>query len=90
MTPKQKRVPPASKQTSDHYGLTAVILGILALIGSLFPLIAYDIIGWVAGAAVIFGIAGFTSQGIKKTMALTGLVTGALAATVVIDKIFDY
>jgi len=63
--------PVAEKQGTIGFGVTALVLGIVALLFCWFPFVG----GGIGILAVIFGIIGCFNPG--KGMAIGGLVTGA-------------
>ena len=70
--------PPAAPKRGNGFGLTALILGILALIGSFIPFLNYAT-GFLALVGIVFGIIGLVLKGRPKVVAGVGLGLSVLA-----------
>jgi hypothetical protein len=67
------------RQTTNSMGTAAMVIGIIALVLSLIPVIGF--ISWVlAPLAIIFGIIGLNNKnGAPKGGAIAGVATGGVA-----------
>jgi hypothetical protein len=70
--------PIAEAKRSNPIGLTALIVGGIALVASLIPLVNY-FSGLIALAGLILGIVAWTLKGRKKTVAVLGTVVSLIA-----------
>jgi Mg2+ and Co2+ transporter CorA len=68
---------------SNPMGTAAMVLGIIALILSIIPIIGF--ISWIlAPLAIIFGIIGLNKAGAGRGSAIAGLATGGVALLICI------
>jgi hypothetical protein len=72
---------PEQRKTFNGVGLAALIVGVLAFIGSFIPLINYGS-GFVAVVGIVLGIIGLVLKNRPKGMALAGLITSVVALIV--------
>lgn len=66
---------PAPIKQGNGFGITALILGIIAIIFSFIPLVGM-VSFFVGGLAVIFAIIGLTRKNRTKGMSIAGLILG--------------
>ncbi|MGP0223610.1 hypothetical protein [Paenarthrobacter sp. NCHU4564] len=85
--------PPIAPGPADHnytqqlkangFGVTALVLGIVAAVFSIIPILGF--VAFILGPlAIIFGIIGLTRKFTKKGTSITGLILGAIAVIVAI------
>ena len=76
---------PGSNQPlkSTGFGTAALVLGIVAIVFSIIPVVGF--IAFILGPlAVIFGIIGITRKFTKKATSITGIILGALSVIIAI------
>lgn len=67
----------------NGFGITALVLGIVAVVFSIIPILGF--IAFILGPlAVIFGIIGLTRKFTKKGTSITGLILGVVSVIVAI------
>ncbi|QSZ54910.1 hypothetical protein AYX19_19310 [Paenarthrobacter ureafaciens] len=67
----------------NGFGITALVLGIVAVVFSIIPILGF--IAFILGPlAVIFGIIGLTRKYTKKGTSVTGLILGVVSVIVAI------
>ncbi|MHC8606926.1 hypothetical protein ACW4FP_04635 [Paenarthrobacter ureafaciens] len=67
----------------NGFGITALVLGIVAVVFSIIPILGF--IAFVLGPlAVIFGVIGLTRKFTKKGTSITGLILGVVSVIVAI------
>lgn len=68
---------------SNGFGTAALVLGIIAIVFSIIPVVGF--IAFILGPlALIFGIIGITRKFTKKGTSITGIVLGALSIIIAI------
>lgn len=74
---------PAPINTSNGFGVTALVLGIIAVVTGFIPILGMG--AFILGPlAIIFGIIGLTRKGRKRGTSITGIVLGAVGIIVAI------
>lgn len=72
---------PAPQKRGNGFGLTALILGIIAIVGSAIPIVNFVSIA-LGAVALVFGIIGLVVKGRTRGLAIAGSILGALALIV--------
>ncbi|MGJ3189611.1 hypothetical protein [Paenarthrobacter sp. FR1] len=68
---------------SNGFGTTALVLGIVAVVFAIIPILGF--VAFILGPlAVIFGIIGLTRKFSKKGTSITGLILGAVSVIIAI------
>ncbi|MGO4433962.1 hypothetical protein AB4Y88_11885 [Paenarthrobacter sp. RAF9] len=68
---------------SNGFGTTALVLGIVAVVFAIIPIVGF--IAFILGPlAVIFGVIGMTRKFTKKGTSITGLILGAVSVIIAI------
>ncbi|MDQ1530671.1 MAG: hypothetical protein QOE37_776 [Microbacteriaceae bacterium] len=70
--------PPAGPRRGNPFGLTALILGIVALVLAAIPFTAF-VAGLPALAAIVFGIVGLVVRDRRRGTSIAGLIIGVVA-----------
>jgi hypothetical protein len=80
--------PPAGARRGNPFGLTALIVGILALVLAVLPYASFAA-GLPALVAIVFGIVGMVVRGRPRGTAIAGLIIGivALITAIVVSAI---
>ncbi|MFS4504921.1 MmpS family transport accessory protein [Clavibacter sp. Sh2141] len=76
--PEPEPTGPRERKTTNPVGLAALIVGIVALVGSVIPLVNYGS-GFVAFVGIVLGIIGLVLADRPKGTALGGLVVSVVA-----------
>jgi len=69
---------PASPKTGNGLGLASLIIGILALVGSVIPFVNY-VSGFLAFVGLVLGVIALFLKGRKRGTAIAGTVLNAIA-----------
>lgn len=74
-------VPPTSSKRSNPLGLTALIVGIVAIVGCAIPFVNFASI-FLGLVAVVLGVIGLVQKNRTRGLAIAGTILGAIALIV--------